>query len=76
MPNDEPKVSPTCEVLTGWNGPSAPAFCDAPSTHWYPADGGGTMALCEVHARAHPYAARVGEPWTHARSTPPGNTNG
>lgn len=40
-------VSPRCEV---WMSDSP---CSEPTTHFYPAMGGGTMALCEEHAQKH-----------------------
>lgn len=44
-------VSRTCEYLVRWEAPVS--FCDAPTTRWYPAAGGGAMALCAEHARPH-----------------------
>ena len=44
------KVSATCEV---WLGRGSESACGKPTTHAYPAMGGGYMALCTEHAQKH-----------------------
>lgn len=46
------KISPNCEVMIGGTS-ECPLFCDKPTTHAYPAWGGGFMALCFRHAQKH-----------------------
>jgi hypothetical protein len=43
-------VSATCEVLRSITTLDA---CGKPTVAYYPAAGGGTMALCEEHAPPH-----------------------
>lgn len=51
-------ISCTCEVMI-FNEPERKChsptaeFCDKPTTHAYPAMGGGWMALCARHAQKH-----------------------
>lgn len=51
-------VNPECEVRV-----SSEDICGVEAWFWYPADGGGTMALCERHAEKHRYAQRVPRVW-------------
>lgn len=47
-------VSPTCEVVTRWHeGGAIAQRCGLPAVGFYPADGGGFMALCAAHAMPH-----------------------
>jgi hypothetical protein len=48
-------ISPKCEVMKGRK------FCGRPTTHAYPAEGGGYMALCRCHARKHTEAWPIQE---------------
>lgn len=56
---DRIPISPTCEVDMWGNGPrlnksdKVIQYCDKPTTHAYPAMGGGFMALCFRHAQKH-----------------------
>lgn len=50
---DDPMVSPTCELIVGWAGEDDPMFCGAKTAAFYPAASGGTMALCDEHAKPH-----------------------
>lgn len=54
------KISSTCEVIVGYER-DVPQWCGATTTHWYPVDGGDTMALCAVHRHKHPYASPLPE---------------
>ncbi len=44
-------VSPVCERVTQWNPRTE--ICGKPTAFWYPAHGGGTMALCRGCAQPH-----------------------
>lgn len=47
-------VLATCEVVKGWGRDGTEwAWCGKPTTHFYPALGGGTMALCAECAKPH-----------------------
>lgn len=52
-------IRSTCEVDMRGVGPclnkgdAVPQYCDAPTTHAYPARGGGWMSLCRKHATKH-----------------------
>lgn len=51
------KMSRRCEVVIRWTPFDQ---CDEPTTHYYPTQGGGSMALCEEHAKPHlPYVTPV-----------------
>jgi hypothetical protein len=51
-------VNPECEVRV-----SSEAICGKETWYWYPADGGGTMALCEQHAENRAYAKPLPRVW-------------
>jgi len=59
-------VSPTCEVLTDMPR-SFETRCGKPTTSWYPAMGGGAMALCDEHGERH-----AGYAFAFAGATPNG----
>lgn len=47
-----------CEVENRCDCCGSVLVCDKPTTHFYPAMGGGTMPLCAEHAQKHlPYCA-------------------
>jgi hypothetical protein len=48
-------ISKTCEVLC------SRGECGLPTTHVYPAMGGGYMALCLEHSHKHPEAWPIAE---------------
>lgn len=50
-PRDK-NISPTCECITNFHVDPV-VFCGAPTAWWYPSLDGGTMALCEEHAKPH-----------------------
>jgi hypothetical protein len=50
------RISRTCEVMDAIR-----QLCGWPTTHVYPASGGGYMALCREHARKHPEAWPLAE---------------
>lgn len=50
---DMDTVSPTCEILVEWPPHKPVAYCGKPTARWYPAMGGGTMALCAEHGQPH-----------------------
>lgn len=47
------EVSPTCEVIKRWDEDAPAEYCGAETVAFYPAAGGGFMALCEQHAGPH-----------------------
>jgi hypothetical protein len=51
-------VNPECEVRV-----SSEYICGKETWYWYPADGGGTMALCEQHAENRAYAKPLPRVW-------------
>lgn len=46
-------VSQLCEYVTEFRPDLPWQFCGKPTAYFYPAMGGGTMALCEEHAKPH-----------------------
>lgn len=61
MNDDQLKPSQTCGVMISGTTDETAVFCGAPTTHAYPAMGGGYMALCREHSRKHTEAWPIQE---------------